>query len=889
MRRITAFASAAAVALAGFAAVPLASAADATTTASISLTCKATPSTPLAGPQTFSADDVSVNVTSPESVEVGEEFSPTFTIDPVSIAVPSLPLGARLEKASRLKLDFALPAGVSYVGAEVDESSSNLPGFTVLQVNEDGAPDRNGRILRLTSRDNATIGNGTNTSRNIHDGVSYDITGSTIDLRFPVVTLKLRADEAGDKHLGVRTAGNAGNFGADENFLTLLGSTSYVFPVGNVFAPTQCSPRPSAEAPIDERANRLATIRVNPEPAAVETSVSLGGATGAVAGRPATLTATVTPEAEGTVTFASGSLETTADVVDGTATGELTFPEAGSYEVTASFTPSDARRFTASSTTGTVDVEGQETAMTIDAAVTAPARNRVDVTATLDEAARGTVSFRIGEGAEVTADVDGGTAKASVPTGTAVGKQTITATYRPATGSPFGPAEATAEIEITAVTDTALELGGLDLPVRPGEATTITAAVTPAENTDSAEGAVVFGIDGQEFRADVADNAASVEFTPDRGGDFPVTARFIPADDTQTEARATGTLKVTEAAGTTVTAEAPTNVQPLVEAPTKVTVSPAADGTVSATIDGRTITADVTDGQATLPLVFPREGDFEVPIRFTPADPATAKRAETTITVTVGEPAYESVSIDIEGPADGKVGEKLDYRATVTPDVGDRTGVTGFLTMTNNGRPIQRDGEDVRVPVVRGIAEFDLTWPSAGAQKIEATFHGTDGKELGSGSKTVTITGSGATEPTEPTETTEPTEPTGTTEPTAPTGSSSASSTTSASSTSSASTSTSSSPTSEPTSPSSTAEPTAPSSSRPTSTSSSATTAPSSSTTPADPSDPDVGGSLPHDSSRPGEGGSSSASSFFEMLWRWLMGLLSGGGSLSSLNLFPTR
>lgn len=750
MRRITAFASAVAVAVVGFVAIPTATADDVTNTASMSLTCKATPSTSLVGPQVFSADDVSVNVTSPEDVEIGEDFSTTFTIDPVNVAMPDLPVG-ELRSASRLKLDFALPEGVTFTGADIDESNSNLSGFDVLQVNESGNEDPNGRILRLTSADNATIGNGPNSSKNSKGGIQHNLSGSTIDLRFPSIKLNLRADTEGDKNFGVRTAGAAGNFGTDENFLTLLGEAFFL---GSIWAPVQCSPRVSETSPIDPRANQLTTVRVNPAPAAVDTSMTIDEVTGATAGTPVELTATVDPaDAAGTVVFTSGERTSEpVEVVDGRATGELTFPEAGDYEVTASFTPANADAHTASSATRTVTVAGRETDMSVTAADSAPARNRVDVTATVDPEARGTVSFRIGEGAEVTAEVTDGTATASVPTGTATGEQTITAVFRPMTGSPFAPAEATTNIEITAITETAIDLQGLDSPVNPGETATITAEIIPAENTETAEGDVVFSVDGVELRSPVTGNTASIEFTPDRGGDFPVTARFIPADETQTEAEADGTLKVTQAGDTTVTAQAPTGVQPLVEAPTQVTVSPAADGTVTARVDGRNITADVVDGEATLPLVFPREGEFEVPITFTPADPAAAKRAETTITVTVAAAEYESVEIAIAGPDSGAVGEKLDFTAEVTPNAGDLSGVTGFLTLTNNGHELQRDGEQVRIPVVRGKAEFDLTWPSAGEQVIVATFVGAEGEAMGTGTKTVNITDESATDPTDPTD-----------------------------------------------------------------------------------------------------------------------------------------
>ena len=739
MRKITAFASAAAVAVAGFVVLPMAIADEVTNTASMSLTCKATPSTSLVGPQVFSADDVSVNVTSPEDVEIGEDFSTTFTIDPVNVAMPDLPVG-ELRSASRLKLDFALPEGVTFTGADIDEANSNLSGFDVLQVNESGNKDPNGRILRLTSDDNATIGNGPNSSKNSKGGIQHNLSGSTIDLRFPSIKLNLRADTEGDKNFGVRTAGAAGNFGTDENFLTLLGEASFI---GSIWAPTQCSPRASESAPLDTRAAQLATVKVNPKPAAVDTSMSLGGVSDAVAGTPVELTAAIEPaDAAGTVVFSSGEhVSEPVEVVDGRATGELTFPEAGEYQVTAAFTPANAEAHTASSTTGTVTVAGRSANLAVTAAESAPARGHVEATATVEPGATGTVAFRIGEGAEVTADVVDGKATATVPTGTAPGAQTLTAEFRPTTGSPFAPAKAETPIEITAITETALELSGLDQPVHPGETVTLSAEVLPAENTETAAGQVIFTIEGRDIPADVADNRASIEVIPDRGGEFPVKARFVPADETQTPAEAEGTLTVVAAGDTAITAEAPTGVEPMVEAPTTVTVSPAAAGTVTATIDGRKITAEVNpqDGTATLPLVFPREGEYSVPVEFTPADPRTAKTARTTIDVVVAAPTYDSVSVAFTNEPEGTIGEKHVFRADVTPNAGDKSNVSGFLTLTNNGEKVMKDGAEVRIPVVRGIAEFDMVWPTPGVKSLEGTFVGAEGEALGTGSTTVTI------------------------------------------------------------------------------------------------------------------------------------------------------
>lgn len=375
------------------------------------------------------------------------------------------------------------------------------------------------------------------------------------------------------------------------------------------------------------------------------------------------LTATVAPaDAAGTVTFSSGEHSTgPVEVVDGIATGELTFPEAGDYEVTASFTPANAEAHTASSATRTVTVAGRSANLAVTAAESAPARGHVEATATVGPGATGTVAFRIGEGAEVTA---------------------------------------------------------------------------------VAAGEVIFTVEGRDVSVDVADNVASLEVIPDRSGEFPVKARFVPADDTQTPAEAEGTLRVVAAGDTVITAQAPTDVEPMVEAPTTVTVDPAAAGVVTATVDGRKITADVdaATGTATLPLVFPREGDYTVPVEFTPADPRTAKAARTSIDVTVTAPAYDSVTVDLAGPNTGVIGEQQTFRATVTPNAGDKSAVSGFLTLTNNGKPVMKDGAEVRIPVVRGIADFDMAWPTPGAKTLEGTFVGTEGKALGTGTATVTIT-----------------------------------------------------------------------------------------------------------------------------------------------------
>ena len=166
-----------------------------------------------------------------------------------------------------------------------------------------------------------------------------------------------------------------------------------------------------------------------------------------------------------------------------------------------------------------------------------------------------------------------------------------------------------------------------------------------------------------------------------------------------------------------------------------------------------------------------------------------------------------------------------DALSTVTPNAGDLSGVTGFQILTNNGHQLQRDGEQVRIPVVRGKAEFDLTWPSAGEQVIVATFVGAEGEAMGTGTKTVNITDESATDPTDPTDPNPPGEG------------------------------------GDPTDPETPGEG-------------------------EEPTDPDVGGELPDGGQGSTPSGSSAIASFFEHLWQWIVDLFTGnrssGSSLSS-------
>src|SRR5699024_2220508 len=100
----------------------------------------------------------------------------------------------------------------------------------------------------------------------------------------------------------------------------------------------------------------------------------------------------------------------------------------------------------------------------------------------------------------------------------------------PAPRSAFAAGTASAPITIDAVTGTTIELSADQTgAVRPGEPASLSAAVTPAESAERAEGTVEFLVDGERITRTLEDHATSVEFTPVREGNFPVEAKFIPA------------------------------------------------------------------------------------------------------------------------------------------------------------------------------------------------------------------------------------------------------------------------------------------------------------------------------------------------------------------------
>ncbi|MCT2140702.1 hypothetical protein [Dietzia cinnamea] len=751
MRRVLAWFSAVVVTLGGATIPSVATAQQTRSTTSFDTTCYiAAPSLfGMGGPMDITPKNpVQIHVTAPESVNAGERFDVTFDIDPINVELDSLPSLVSLKQASRLKLDLQRPAGTKLVDYSFSGGNIPIANGQIITVNENGGPDVNGTVLRLTDKGHNTIGNGGKVSTSNHAGLSMDLSGkNALDFRFPKVTLTFEAERAGTANIGVRTQGAAATYGANAaSYLTLLAS---VDAAGTRWVPGYCSPRSSATAPINGGAATMKTVEI----VGLPTSSTLTGPDQVLLREPAEFVATVDPKIAGEVTFTSGSQRVTTPV--NTTTGEaratLTFTDPAEAVVTSRFTPTDQRYATATSEVR-VTPERLATEMTMTAPATAEANTRTPVSVSLPSEARGTVTFTAGDQVREVAVRDGQAATSM--TFTMPGETTVEAVFTPSATSAYGTATATATILVEESSNTTLILNGLDAPGYVAEPVRLEAVINPAEGTTDPQGRVEF-VAGSETRVvDVVDGRAAAEFTFGRQGDVEVSATFHPAGSEQTRATDSGTLEILDAEATSSELIGPATVEPGRATGFRIVTSPAgADGTAVVRIDGRVVATDVevVDGEATVDLTFPPAAatDRTVTVEFTPDDPRVLRPHTATHTVQVAASGLdeEALTVTVDGPVDAlEAGQTGRFRVTVTPDdeLASRDTLNGYLTVVNNGEPVlDGNGQPVRIAVTRGVADVDLTWTSGYPESkfVQFVYHSADGTERATGSTTVTVIG----------------------------------------------------------------------------------------------------------------------------------------------------
>ncbi|WP_159149303.1 hypothetical protein [Dietzia lutea] len=722
-------------------------------TASFTTTCYiAAPSVAgMGGPMDITPQNpVQIHVTAPEAVDVGDRFTVTFDIDPINVSLDNLPGAISLREASRLKLDLQRPAGTRLVGYNFSGGNIPIADAQVITVNESGAPDVNGNVLRLTNRGHNTIGNGGNTSQNSHAGLGMSLAGAnSLAFEFPRVTLTFEAERAGTAAIGVRTQGQAAGYGPNPaSFLTMLASASVPL-LGTQWVPGYCSPRGSAASPIDQGAASMKTVQI----VGLPTSSTLTGPDTVYLRTPAEFVASVEPDIAGEVTFVSGAQRVTVPVTAGEARAELTFTAQPDEPVRSVFTPTDPRYATAVSELP-ITVERLATEMTLQAPETTDANTRTSLSVSLPSEARGTVTFT-GGGLERTVDVRDGRAATSL-TFTQVGPTEVEAVFIPSPASPYASATASTSIVVEESTNTTLILNGLDSPGYVAEPLTLEAVINPAEGTENPQGRVEFVAGAQTQIVDVVDGRATAEFTFGRAGGVEVSATYHPTGTGQNRASDSGTLQIVDAVSSDSELVGPSAIEPGQATPYTIVVSPAgADGTADVRIDGRVVATDVAiiDGEGQVHLTFPPaiSADRQVTVEFTPAHPRVVRPHSSVHTIRVSASAVNvgALTLTVAGPEVAlSPGESAAFRVEVLPEdeLTSPATLNGYLTVSNNGEAVLgADGEPLRIAVTRGVADVDVTWTSGypEAKFLQFTYHTADGTERVSGGINVTVIGEG--------------------------------------------------------------------------------------------------------------------------------------------------
>jgi hypothetical protein len=523
VRRVLALSAAS---IAGITAIqPTPAAFAAVKTVTFTASCLATPSA-VAGPTAMSQES-SLGVDAPDTVEPGQEFE--VTIVPPPISVPNEVSGASVKSVSRIKIDVDMPANAEFLGSTIVAGTSvGLSGTapSLIRVNENGSPDANGKVLRL-SGGNQTIGTGPSTSKNPEGGISAVAqSGAETTFRLPQVKARLKAGPSGTIDLKLRTGGAAGQWANDANFLTFLPKASLII---TAWAPTQCTPRDSATGPLNRGADPLATVRILEADKATTTTLAVPSTV--KNGDTATLTANVAPAANGgTVQFSlnGDDLGAPVDVVNGKASIDHKFETDGEFDVKAVFSGTNGFEGSTSSTK-TIKVTTDDVATSVR--TTGPNDAYVDedvnLTAQVTPAVQGgTVTFTVDGAPGPTADVGAdGTAVAPYKF-TSPGTHRVLARYSGRAGvagsvAPMFPVSVTTAPAAAVHTTTTLAPVGT---VNKGESVTLKATVDPS----NANGTVQFKIGdnpiGRPVR--VVNGVATLTTTFATGGEFALSAQF---------------------------------------------------------------------------------------------------------------------------------------------------------------------------------------------------------------------------------------------------------------------------------------------------------------------------------------------------------------------------
>ncbi|WP_175934386.1 Ig-like domain-containing protein [Corynebacterium sp. Marseille-P4321] len=480
-------------------------------------------------------------------------------------------------------------------------------------------------------------------------------------------------------------------------------------------------------------------ITVSPQ--ALATTVTVPEGQSFTAGTEGALTARITPNnAKGTVEFFNGADSLgTADVNNGVATKNVTFPNGGDKAITAKFTPAAGSNFAASEGDGTVTVAfpAADTTITLggDTAKTEGETVTLNATVTPGDAA-GQVRFLEGTNELGTVALADGQASLAVEN-MAPGTHEIRAEFIPADSAAFNASVTSGTHTVTVnqkKTATVIEyVGPTQSPA--GQKINMLAEVKDADGNVITDGSVRFIVNGQPLKGDqpigkTVAGKALYDQTRSKAEVYKLELQYIPAAGSNyAPSSSTAPVEIAIQAATTTTLTAQTT-KPTVGTPVTLTaaVNPQlAKGTielydVTASNEGTKVgeTKDVSGGNATFTVTPEDLSQRKYEARFTPAaDQRTYAGSKSTV-LTLTPQAIGS-TITLAPNQAFTVGEAGALSATVAP--AGATGRVQFLDMSTNVAVPKGEAD-----VVDGVATLNgVTFSSAGDKSIKVKFTPTPG------------------------------------------------------------------------------------------------------------------------------------------------------------------
>ena len=423
----------------------------------------------------------------------------------------------------------------------------------------------------------------------------------------------------------------------------------------------------------------------------------------------------------GSVVFAIDGTDRPAVAVSG-GKATLSLPNdlsVGNHAVTARFVPTDAVLYeTSTSPAQTLTVTAPATQTSTSLALTpnpAPANTPVQATATISPTgAAGQVQFQVDGATVETAPVSGGTASVNLP-GQPQGEYVVKAKFVPANSRNFAPSESAGQTLLVARSATATS-ATLTLSRTTAAATDLvraTSVVTPSNAAGRVEfrsGGTVLG-EGTLSGGRVQN--ATLDVTGLAPGQHPVVAHFLPSAPASFAASQSApvTLTITPPASPTTTALtlSAATAAATADVTATATVAPVdATGEVEFSVDGRSVTAPVSNGTASAVLPKVAAGTHQVTARYLPSGSVYASSVSQAVNLVVTEVAT-STALTLSSTA-GVSGDIVRATADVTP-----ASAQGTVTF-------RVDGNTVTGTVANGTVTVDLPALPVGTHEVTASF-----------------------------------------------------------------------------------------------------------------------------------------------------------------------